>query len=79
MKYKENDEIWIKARVKSINSGTDRFFPYHVVIEANGKNSGGFLTYISISDKCETKPVEKNIIAQLRQKSTGWHLESFMN
>lgn len=58
MKYKENDEIWIKARVESINSGTDRFLPYHVSIEANGKNSDGFLTYINISDKCETKPVE---------------------
>lgn len=59
MKYKENDEIWIKARVESINSGTDKFLPYHVVIEANGKNSDGFLTYINISDKCETKPVEE--------------------
>lgn len=58
MKYKENDEIWIKARVESINFGTDRFLPYHLVIEANGKNSDGFLTYINISDKCETKPVE---------------------
>lgn len=58
MKYKENDEIWIKARIESINSGTDRFLPYHVSIEANGKNSDGFLTYINISDKCETKPVE---------------------
>lgn len=59
MKYKENDEIWIKARVESIDSGTDRFLPYHVVIGANGENSDGFLTYINISDKCETKPVEK--------------------
>lgn len=59
MKYKENDEIWIKARVESIDSGTDRFLPYHVVIGENGKNSDGFLTYINISDKCETKPVEK--------------------
>ena len=59
MKYKENDEIWIKARVELINSGTDRFLPYHVCIEANGKNSDGFCTYINISDKCETKPVEE--------------------
>ena len=59
MKYKENDEIWIKARIESYNAHrTDSFLPYHVSIEANGKNSDGFLTYINISDKCETKPVE---------------------
>lgn len=59
MKYKENDEIWIKARIESYNANhTDRFLPYHVSIEANGKNSDGFLTYINISDKCEIKPVE---------------------
>ena len=51
MKYKENDEIWIKARIESYNAHrTDSFLPYHVSIEANGKNRLFFIhVYIFMS------------------------------